>query len=95
MSDRFGGASAAGYDSGFGSISSQFIPALLRAARVGSGYKVLDVATGNCGRSCHQGDRPVRLSCCYRPVTSNAGKSVRTSSAEAERLLCCRRWPIT
>jgi ubiquinone/menaquinone biosynthesis C-methylase UbiE len=46
VSDRFGRASAAGYDRGFGSISVQFIPALLRAARVGTGNKVLDVATG-------------------------------------------------
>lgn len=46
MSDRFSGASAAGYDRGFGSISVQFIPALLRAARIGPGDKVLDVATG-------------------------------------------------
>src|SRR5579864_6373108 len=46
MSDRFGGASAAGYDRGFGSISGQFIPGLLRAARVGSGQRVLDIATG-------------------------------------------------
>lgn len=46
MSDRFGGASAAGYDRGFGSISGQFIPGLLRAARVGPGHRVLDVATG-------------------------------------------------
>jgi ubiquinone/menaquinone biosynthesis C-methylase UbiE len=54
MSDRSSGASAAGYDRGsaagydraFGSVSGQFIPALLRAARVGPGYKVLDVATG-------------------------------------------------
>ena len=37
---------AAGYDRAFGSISGQFIPALIRAARVGPGYKVLDVATG-------------------------------------------------
>jgi SAM-dependent methyltransferase len=46
MSDRFGGASAAGYDRGFGSISGQFIPGLLRAARVGPGRRVLDIATG-------------------------------------------------
>jgi ubiquinone/menaquinone biosynthesis C-methylase UbiE len=53
MSDRFSGASAAydgaraaGYNRAFGSISGQFIPALLRAARVASGYQVLDVATG-------------------------------------------------
>jgi ubiquinone/menaquinone biosynthesis C-methylase UbiE len=37
---------AAGYDLAFGSISAQFIPALLRGARVLPGYKVLDVATG-------------------------------------------------
>jgi ubiquinone/menaquinone biosynthesis C-methylase UbiE len=46
MSDRFGIAGASGYDRGFGSISSQFIPALLRAAHVGPGDKLLDVATG-------------------------------------------------
>jgi ubiquinone/menaquinone biosynthesis C-methylase UbiE len=46
MTDRFGGAGAEGYDRGFGSISGQFIPALLRAARVGLGHRVLDVATG-------------------------------------------------
>jgi ubiquinone/menaquinone biosynthesis C-methylase UbiE len=46
MSGRFGRASAAGYDRGFGSISGQFIPALLRAAHVEPGDKLLDVATG-------------------------------------------------
>ncbi len=46
MSDRFGCASAAGYDCAFGSISGQFIPRLLAAARVGPGHRVLDVATG-------------------------------------------------
>src|SRR5579859_2704887 len=46
MSDRFGGASAAGYDRGFGSISGDFIPGLLRAAYVGPGGRVLDIATG-------------------------------------------------
>ena len=46
MSDRFGGASAAGYDRGFGSIAGQFIPGLLRAARVSPNHQVLDVATG-------------------------------------------------
>ena len=46
MSGRFGCASAAGYDRGFGSISGQFIPALLRAAHVEPGDKLLDVATG-------------------------------------------------
>ena len=46
MSDRFGSAGAAGYDRGFGSISGQFIPGLLRAARVCPGHRVLDIATG-------------------------------------------------
>ena len=46
ISDRFGSASAAGYDCAFGSISGQFIPRLLAAARVGPGQRVLDVATG-------------------------------------------------
>jgi ubiquinone/menaquinone biosynthesis C-methylase UbiE len=46
MSDRYAEASAAGYDRGFGSISSQFVPALLQAARVNLGHRVLDVATG-------------------------------------------------
>ena len=46
MSDRFGDASARGYNQGFGSISGQFIPAILRAARVGRGHRILDVATG-------------------------------------------------
>jgi ubiquinone/menaquinone biosynthesis C-methylase UbiE len=46
MSDRFGSASAVGYDRGFGAISGQFIPGLLRAARVGRDQQVLDVATG-------------------------------------------------
>ena len=46
LSDRFGDASARGYNQGFGSISGQFIPAILRAARVGHGHRMLDVATG-------------------------------------------------
>ena len=54
MSDQFSGASTAGYDHAsaagyeraFGSISGEFIPALLRAARVSQGQRVLDVATG-------------------------------------------------
>jgi ubiquinone/menaquinone biosynthesis C-methylase UbiE len=37
---------AAGYDRAFGSISGQFIPGLRRAARVGPGHRVLDIATG-------------------------------------------------
>jgi ubiquinone/menaquinone biosynthesis C-methylase UbiE len=46
MCDRFGSASAAGYDRGFGSISGEFIAGLLQAARVRPGHRVLDVATG-------------------------------------------------
>ncbi|MGA3002061.1 MAG: class I SAM-dependent methyltransferase [Acetobacteraceae bacterium] len=46
MDDRFGGASARGYNQGFGSISGEFIPAILRAARVSLGHRMLDVATG-------------------------------------------------
>jgi ubiquinone/menaquinone biosynthesis C-methylase UbiE len=46
MSDRFEGASAEGYDRGFGSVSAQFIPTLLSSARVSPGQRVLDVATG-------------------------------------------------
>ena len=46
MSDRFGSASAAGYNRAFGSISGEFIPSLIRAARVSLGQRVLDVATG-------------------------------------------------
>ena len=37
---------AAGYERGFARISSHFIPFLLRAGHVASGYRVLDVATG-------------------------------------------------
>jgi ubiquinone/menaquinone biosynthesis C-methylase UbiE len=46
VSGRFKGASAEGYDRGFGSVSGQFIPALLRAARVSRNHRVLDIATG-------------------------------------------------
>jgi ubiquinone/menaquinone biosynthesis C-methylase UbiE len=46
MSERFGAAGSAGYDRGFGSISGEFVPGLLRAARIRSGQQVLDVATG-------------------------------------------------
>jgi ubiquinone/menaquinone biosynthesis C-methylase UbiE len=46
VSERFGRASADGYDRGFGSVSGQFVPALLRAARVSPGQAVLDIATG-------------------------------------------------
>ncbi|GEO16881.1 class I SAM-dependent methyltransferase [Microvirga aerophila] len=46
MAERFGPASAGGYDRGFGHVSREFIPALLRAARLAPGQRVLDVATG-------------------------------------------------
>jgi ubiquinone/menaquinone biosynthesis C-methylase UbiE len=46
MSKRFDAAGSAGYHRGFGSISGEFIPDLLRAARVSVGQRVLDVATG-------------------------------------------------
>ncbi|MGG5819651.1 class I SAM-dependent methyltransferase [Falsiroseomonas sp. HW251] len=46
MGERFGAASAGGYDRGFGHVSRAFVPALLRAARMTSGQRVLDVASG-------------------------------------------------
>ena len=46
MGERFGAASAGGYDRGFGHVSREFIPAVLRAARLAPGQRVLDVATG-------------------------------------------------
>jgi ubiquinone/menaquinone biosynthesis C-methylase UbiE len=46
MAERFGAASAGGYDRGFGHVSREFIPALLRVARLAPGQRVLDVATG-------------------------------------------------
>ena len=42
----YGAAAAAGYEQAFARISSHFIPLLLRAGRIASGYRVLDVATG-------------------------------------------------
>jgi ubiquinone/menaquinone biosynthesis C-methylase UbiE len=39
-------AGAGGYDRGFGAVSAEFIPALLRAAGVATGQRVLDIATG-------------------------------------------------
>ena len=43
---QFDDAAAAGYDRLIGPVSRQFIPILLRAARIGLGMRVLDVATG-------------------------------------------------
>lgn len=37
MGERFGAASAGGYDRGFGDVSREFIPTLLRAARLAPG----------------------------------------------------------
>ena len=42
----YGDAAAAGYDRTFAHVSSQFIPALLRAAGVAPEQRVLDIATG-------------------------------------------------
>jgi SAM-dependent methyltransferase len=47
MSDRFHyDAGASGYDQGFGRVSAIFIPTLLQSARLATGHRVLDVATG-------------------------------------------------
>src|SRR5215472_14452158 len=43
---HFDDAAAAGYDRLIGPVSRHFIPFLLRAARIGLGMRVLDVATG-------------------------------------------------
>jgi ubiquinone/menaquinone biosynthesis C-methylase UbiE len=42
----YGEAAAAGYDRTFAHVSSRFVPALLRAAGVAPGMRVLDIATG-------------------------------------------------
>ena len=46
MSNRFYDAGAAGYDQNFGFASREFVPTLLRLARLAPGQRVLDVATG-------------------------------------------------
>jgi ubiquinone/menaquinone biosynthesis C-methylase UbiE len=46
MDDRYSGAGAEGYERGFGQVSRQFVPTLLRAARLAPGQRVLDIATG-------------------------------------------------
>src|SRR5215831_5685772 len=46
MSNRFYDAGAAGYDRIFGFASREFVPTLLRLARLAPGQRVLDVATG-------------------------------------------------
>ncbi|MCA1394040.1 MULTISPECIES: methyltransferase domain-containing protein [unclassified Bradyrhizobium] len=42
----YGDAAAVGYDRAFAHVSRHFLPFLLSAARVASGMKVLDIATG-------------------------------------------------
>ena len=37
---------AAGYDRGFGRVSTHFVPFLLRAAHIAPGMRVLDIAAG-------------------------------------------------
>jgi ubiquinone/menaquinone biosynthesis C-methylase UbiE len=46
ISDRFYDAGASGYDEIFGFASSEFVPTLLKLARVEAEDRVLDVATG-------------------------------------------------
>jgi ubiquinone/menaquinone biosynthesis C-methylase UbiE len=46
MSDRFYDAGASGYDKTCGFASQEFVPTLLRLARIGPGQEVLDVAAG-------------------------------------------------
>lgn len=46
MSDEYSAKMAAAYDRAFSHVSNYFVPFLLRAARLGSGQNVLDVATG-------------------------------------------------
>jgi ubiquinone/menaquinone biosynthesis C-methylase UbiE len=46
MSDRFYDAGAAGYDQICGFACLEFVPTLLRMARIAPGQNVLDVATG-------------------------------------------------
>ena len=46
MSDGFYDAGASGYDQICGFACQEFVPTLLRLARIGPGQKVLDVAAG-------------------------------------------------
>jgi ubiquinone/menaquinone biosynthesis C-methylase UbiE len=46
MSDRFYDTGAPGYDQTCGFASREFVPSLLRLARIGPGQRVLDVAAG-------------------------------------------------
>jgi ubiquinone/menaquinone biosynthesis C-methylase UbiE len=42
----YGSAAAAGYDRAFAEVSRHFVPFLMRAARLGPGLRVLDIAAG-------------------------------------------------
>jgi ubiquinone/menaquinone biosynthesis C-methylase UbiE len=42
----YGAEAAAEYDRGYSHVSAHFLPFLLRAARLATGHRVLDVATG-------------------------------------------------
>ena len=46
MTGRYGGAAAGGYDRAFGQVSRDFVPTLLRMARLAPGMRVLDIAAG-------------------------------------------------
>ena len=46
MHEPLYGAAAAGYDEAFARVTRSFVPTLLKAARIGPGHRVLDVATG-------------------------------------------------
>jgi ubiquinone/menaquinone biosynthesis C-methylase UbiE len=46
MTGQYGGAAAGGYDQAFGQVSRDFVPTLLRVARLARGMRVLDIATG-------------------------------------------------
>ena len=43
---QFRGIAAAGYDRSVGEMTRRVVPALLRAARLASGQRVLDIAAG-------------------------------------------------
>ena len=95
MSERFHfEAGAAGYDRGFGSVSPKFIPALLRAAKLTAGQRVLDVATGSglaaqaacgiVGPSGHVVATDIS--------SSDSGSSAAATCGVGERVTGDRRW---
>ena len=95
MSERFHfDAGAAGYDRGFGSVSPEFIPALLRAAKLTAGQRVLDVATGSglaaqaaCGDRWTVGSRRRD-----GHLRSDSGSSAAATCGVGERVGGDRRW---